>query len=248
MCGVKKTGKPQALQYHRSIEFSYLTHIFSVLLFALSITILIYSIPFRWQFFTVRKIKIMGNSHLPADYIRKLYGLDKRWSIFELEGEREILDPAIRRVKGVIVSHDQLNFMIEERKKTFIMHVGQNFYLSDEKGILFRRLKIDEDPYSYHLPIICGLNKTDFIFGKLSRNGLVKKLDYMVNLDKTLLKNMSEIDIKSNVVYMRKGIVFRVKDIKSLEEIPGVFLKIWKTLPTRSRVEMITNDEFVFER
>lgn len=248
MCGVKKEGKPQALQYYRSIEFSNLTHIFSVLLFALSITILIYSIPFRWQFFTIRKIKITGNSYLPAGYIRKLYDLDKRWSIFELVGEREILDPAIKRMKAIIVSHDQLKFVIEERKMTFIMHIGSNFYLSDEKGILFRRLRIDEDPYSYHLPVICGLNKMDFIFGKLSRNGLVKKLNYVVNLDKMLLKSMSEIDIKNNVVYMRKGIVFRVKDIKSLEEIPGVFLKIWETLPTRSRVEMVTNNEFVFER
>ncbi len=238
----------RSLQHVRALEFFTLIYVLSAFLLALSVTMLLYSLSFRWPFFMAKKIEITGNSYLSTEYIRKLYALNKKWSIFELVGEREILDPIIKKVRVEIVSHDRLNFMIEERKMASIMHIGTDFYLSDAQGTLFRKLREGEDPYDYSLPVICGLNEMDFTFDKLSRNGLVKKLNYVINLDKTLIKNISEIDIKGNVVYMRKGIVFKVREIKDLQEIPDVILKIWKALPARSRVEMITNNKFVFER
>lgn len=167
---------------------------FILLLF---IFILIYLFAFKTDFFTIKKIEIVGNKKLSKDTISKASIFLKGENIFKINKEHcqdsinnlsYIRDVKIRRkLPSTIIIE------VEEREEVAVIPYIGAFVFIDEEGCI---LNIEEKKGEINFPQIFGLDLVNLEIGDfLFNNGDEGKLDFLkIGKDSKLLKQMKYIN------------------------------------------------------
>lgn len=154
---------------------------------------------FGTTYFEIKSIEVSGNTSIAREEIINTSGISPALNVFMLDRDavkkRLLTHPRIKKAEVNLKGLYNLEITVNEREAAMYAKVGTTFYEIDRDGTIITTESIgDKD-----LPIITGLKLETSRAGDslLENDSFYLARNWILELDKSILKNISEINFSS---------------------------------------------------
>ncbi len=187
----------------------------------------------------IYKIDITGNKFLNTQYLKNL--------VMPVGGVRlsRLTVPSDAFLKSFsfkYIGNGTAELTVVERQPSFISSTSQGYFLTSSDGIFLMTIPKDELYKFSGIPIFFGIESFNFNKNGIINSELVSEIGQILSYPDWFKKEILEVDLKTNTLYLAKGVSIKLKNFNLDQETEKAILSIVASSKIGARYVKIDNN------